>query len=123
MAPVPRRLAWPLVGALCAVVLTLQAFAPEPRTVDARTACGALLAAACERQTACPGCAPPGVSCPALVAAELPACERRAAGAALDRAALDSCVGAFAAQPCPLACESFRDPEQCRVFAGLSADP
>lgn len=111
------------LAGFCLPWLAVSALAGDPRTVDARTACGALLKSACERQQACPGCAPPGVSCSALVAAELPACERRAAGASFDFTALHACVQAFDQQPCPLACESYRDPEVCRSFAGLSADP
>lgn len=95
---------------------------PPPASLDARATCSALLRAACERQQACPGCAPVRDGCAAVVAAETPACASRAApGETFNAVAVDRCVQAFAAQPCPMACASFTDPEGCASLEGLAA--
>lgn len=126
VAPVPRAPLWTFVFAGTAigvfVVAVLGRGGAAPASLDARATCSALLRAACERQQACPGCAPVRDGCAAVVAAETPACAARAApGETFNAVAVDRCVQAFAAQPCPMACESFTDPEGCASLEGLAA--
>lgn len=125
VAPAPRSPWWAAafagagIGALLVAVYRTH---PKPAALDARATCSALLRAACERQQACPGCAPVRDGCAAVVASETPACASRAApGEAFNAVAVDRCVQAFAAQPCPMACGSFTDPEGCSALEGLSA--
>lgn len=127
VAPVPRTPLWTFVFAGTAIgvfiVAVVRTRPSAPAALDARATCSALLRASCERLHACPGCNAPAVDCGALVAAELAACERRAApGETFAALAVDRCVQAFAAQPCPMACETYTDPEQCASLEGLSAD-
>lgn len=124
IAPFPRRAPWwaaAFAGAGIGALL-VAAYRTQPAGLDARATCSALLRAACERQHACPGCAP-GVDCGAVVAGEVAACAQRAApGETFSPLAVDRCVQAFAAQPCPMACSTFQDPEGCASLEGLSAD-
>ena len=127
VAPVPRAPWWTAAFAGLGVGVLLVALyrghgGPPPASLDARATCSALLRAACERQQACPGCAPVRDGCAAVVAAETPACANRAApGEAFNAVAVDRCVQAFAAQPCPMACATFTDPEGCASLEGLAA--
>lgn len=114
---------WPWLVALFAAgaVTAVWTAGSAPAALSASTMCSALLRAACERQQSCPGCAPVRVPCSAIVESEAPLCERRAApGETFSAAAVDACVRAFAAQPCPMACATFQDPEACHQFDGLS---
>jgi len=126
VAPVPRTPLWTVVFAGTAIgvlVVALGRAGQAPASLDARATCSALLRAACERQHACPGCAPGPVDCGEVVAAEVAACERRAApGERFTALAVDRCVQAFEAQPCPMACGTYTDPEGCGSLEGLSAD-
>jgi len=107
------------IGAL--LVAGYRSHPKAPAALDAAATCSALLRAACERQQACPGCAPVRDGCAAVVALQLPLCTARAApGETFNAVAVDRCVQAFAGQPCPMACESYTDPEGCSVLQGLS---
>jgi len=122
IAPFPRAPWWAaaFAGAGIGALLVASYRTQPPAELDARATCSALLRAACERQHACPGCAP-GVDCGAVVAGEVTACAQRAApGETFSALAVDRCVQAFAAQPCPMACSTFTDPEGCASLEGLS---
>jgi len=126
VAPAPRSPWWAAafagaaIGALLVTLYRGQLGQP-PASLDAAATCSALLRAACERQQACPGCSPVRDGCAALVAAETPACAARAApGEHFNAVTVDRCVQAFAAQPCPMACETMTDPEGCSL-EGLAA--
>jgi hypothetical protein len=129
VAPLPRPIPlWVLIFSAasigCLFVALYRGLVTErsPATLDAAATCSALLRAACERQQACPGCSPVRDGCAAVVAAETPACAARAApGEQFNAVAVDRCVQAFGAQPCPMACGSFTDPEGCSVLEGLAA--
>ena len=92
-----------------------------PAALNATTTCSSILRAACERQQACPGCAPHDVTCAAVVAEQLPLClAHTAPREEFNAVAVDNCVRAFADQPCPLACSTFEDPPACRSLQGIS---
>lgn len=115
---------WPWLVAFIAAggVAALAASADRrPAALNATNTCSALLRAACERQQACPGCAPLDVTCAALVTEQLPLClAHTAPGEEFNAVAVDACVRAFADQPCPLACSTFEDPEACKSLQGIS---
>jgi hypothetical protein len=89
--------------------------------LNASTTCSAILRAACERQQACPGCAPADVPCAAVVAEQVPLClAHTAPGETFNAVAVDACVRAFDAQPCPLACATYEDPPACKSLQGIA---
>lgn len=115
---------WTWLVALCAAGAAA-AFAAnaakEPAELSASTTCSSVLRAACERQRACPGCAPQDVTCGAVVLEQLPLClAHTAPDERFNAVAVDACVRAFYDQPCPLACETLEDPPACRSLQGIS---